>query len=203
MTITYLGVYSAACTPIAEVRANNQATGAVLRVLQTKPVGSIEGITRAFRLGLVKVYAHNDAGHIVVCATDSSGEDTLCASAIEAMKLLVRNEDASTWRGALEVMQTRHNGILEASSGEKFRRLKQDLDKLKSSAVENVDMLMGRSENIDVLVDRSNTLTTNSSHFKRTAVTLKKNLQWNAFKGWMTVACITIAGFLLLYYAVW
>lgn len=199
MTIMFLGIYNASHRPVCTASRDSNAPGVALRVLETKPLGKGANAARAFRIGGLKVFTNKTDLHVFICIADAESDEVAVSKVMDEMAALPAGDLSNA---QLESMLSRNQSSMDTTGEVKFRRIHQELETLKNSAIENIETLMERGGKIDVLVDKTAGLSSNSSSFRRSSNALQAQLRWNEYKS--SVILSTVCGVILfiIYFAV-
>ena len=95
--------------------------------------------------------------------------------------------------------------LVNQFSGEDLRasglgELQTDLERLRSSAIENMKLLVDRGESMATLVTMTEGLSTNAKAFKKASRDVKKKIICDAYFGWVMVILITLLMGILVYF---
>lgn len=198
MALLYVGLHDKELRPLAEYRGDTSAKDVALRVL-TAAAGATG--SKIYRFNSTKAALASDGTITAVCVASAAASDAFLTSFMG--NVLTLPSRSAALDGALTRLVEQFAGT-DLTSGEKFDALYSDLDRLRSSALDNIRLLMDRGEKIETIVDRTDQLVTNTQSFKRSAVSLRKANEWQARQGWIVVVvllCMAILVWVLLRHA--
>jgi len=90
------------------------------------------------------------------------------------------------------------NEMNRFNNPDKITVLKKDLETVRVQMNENIEVVMQRGEKLDLLIEKTETLSNNSSTFRRNATTLQRKIWWKNMK--LTIGCVI--GVIILIYII-
>lgn len=148
--------------------------------------------------GQVFHHISDELGLITMCMADEGMTHRICFAFLQDVRkrFLGSYENAFYNAGELafndrfaRTLLDRMNFYSYDPEADKVRKVQAELDGVKTQMKDNIDKVLERSDRIESLVEKTDTLQTHGSNFKRVSTKLRRNLWWKNMKTWILLFC--------------
>jgi len=146
-----------------------------------------------------------DDGLTALCVTDEQLAHRVAFAFLGTVKDRFRGAFANTnWGAAPEnfysgtfsrVLEEQMDFFMHDPNADKLRRVKGEIEQVKTAMIQNLDKALERGDQIETLVDRTSNLEAHATVFKKSATTLERKLWWK--NAWLCVLLVILLVVLL------
>eukprot|EP00760_Papus_ankaliazontas_P024294 PhM_4_TR2214/c0_g1_i1/m.33125/K08515/VAMP7; vesicle-associated membrane protein 7 len=142
-------------------------------------------------------YIVSEQGIVFLCMADGDASQRICFACLENVKSAFNARyggdfgggDVTEFRSELKHQMDYFND----PRNDKVRHIRAQIDETKQIMVENIERLLDRGDHIDSLVQKTDNLRDEASTFKKSAVTLKRQMWWKKVWMWAIIIFIVLA----------